>query len=98
MDQAVEASVDQRIDALDGLRGMAAIVVFLSHALFAFVPWLMRVHYPTAQSVFPEPGPMAAIAAWVPSHLYNGWLAVAVFFVLSGIVLASGSSSPGGVS
>jgi peptidoglycan/LPS O-acetylase OafA/YrhL len=81
------------IAALDGIRGTAAVMVFLSHALFAFAPWLMRVHYPTAQKAFPDPGPIAAVAAWAPSHLY---IAVAIFFVLSGIVLASGSSSTEG--
>lgn len=67
---------------LDGLRGIAAFAVVLSHLVFWF--------YPEGHIGSRAPSPSAA-ALWVfnsPfSFFYKGGYAVAVFFVLSGFVL-----------
>lgn len=70
-----------RIPSLDGLRGAAALVVLLHHALltmsgFAAVYWGL-----------PAPGFVAPFA-FTPLHaIWAGHEAVLVFFILSGVVL-----------
>jgi peptidoglycan/LPS O-acetylase OafA/YrhL len=61
LSKVTESTPDRRIATLDGLRGMAAVMVILSH-YFAEVP--------------------GGIAA-----LMFGWLAVDIFFVLSGFLI-----------
>lgn len=68
--------------ALEGLRGLAALVVVFSHCAWAFFPYL--------QSGMPTD----LLAGWEPliQHsplrvLYNGTFSVAIFFVMSGYVL-----------
>ncbi|WP_266171265.1 acyltransferase family protein [Dyella subtropica] len=68
--------------ALEGLRGIAALVVVLSHCAWAFFPYL-------------QSGVMAdKVAGWEPwlqesplRVLYNGTFSVAIFFAMSGYVL-----------
>lgn len=82
-----------RVLSFDGLRGVAALVVVLHHALLSY-PILRAVH---------EDGPAVAEAgslAWwmvhTPLHLFwAGGEAVFVFFVLSGAVLAMQTTKPG---
>lgn len=79
-----------RFMELEGLRGLAAIVVVLFHALLMFYPGLFY-------------GPEAYAGAWVQNMrlednlygspimgLFTGSFSVAIFFVLSGFVLSIG--------
>ena len=72
-----------RFRSLDGLRGFACLSVTLFHFFSAFQPRLI-----SEQSVAPY---------WISDTplgiFYNGGFAVAVFFVLSGFVVASASAS-----
>ena len=81
----MSVATSSRIRSLDGLRGIAAVVVLLAHAL-ALTPELAVPHV-TASSV--DPGNLVAWAMWhTPLHLlWAGPEAVYVFFILSGIVL-----------
>jgi peptidoglycan/LPS O-acetylase OafA/YrhL len=75
----------ERLPALDGLRGVAALVVLLHHVVRVF---------PTLGATVPLPSslashPWARLLAYTPLHLmWAGSEAVLVFFVLSGFVLA----------
>jgi len=75
-----------RISSLDGLRGLAALVVVFAHAIFASVPALAD-GFRTG-----DPGPASAglrALLYTPLHIvWAGQEAVMVFFVLSGFVLA----------
>lgn len=62
-----------RLAALDGLRGIAALVVALHHIFFHFAPW------PYA------PGPLGPLVDWIA---HSGWTLVDLFFILSGFVFA----------
>jgi peptidoglycan/LPS O-acetylase OafA/YrhL len=68
----------RRINHLDGLRGLAAVVVVVFHYLSAFVPALMPNQ--TAYPYWLTDTPLAV--------LFNGPFAVVVFFVLSGFVVS----------
>jgi peptidoglycan/LPS O-acetylase OafA/YrhL len=73
-----------RVDSLDGLRGVAAIVVLVHHSLL-LVPRFASPYY------FDERVDNAFVWAmtYTPLHLiWMGTEAVFVFFVLSGVVLA----------
>jgi peptidoglycan/LPS O-acetylase OafA/YrhL len=74
-----------RLGALDGLRGLAAVVVFAHHALILLYGPLAGVnehHWPVRpQLVFRAM--QRTPVAWV----FNGTFAVSFFFVLSGFVL-----------
>jgi len=75
-----------RVHALDGLRGLAALVVVLHHALLASAPNLASVY-----SVSPSAslGKVEWLLAYTPLHIvWAGQEFVVVFFVLSGFVLS----------
>lgn len=75
----------ERLSSLDGLRGVAAVVVLVHHALLT-VPYLSRAYYPDRAPV-PE-GSAAWWLAYTPLHLvWAGTEAVFLFFVLSGLVV-----------
>ncbi len=71
----------RRMLYLDGLRGWAALVVVFHHLELSFAPALQG---PT-DAVSPILGPFSFVA--------DGPLAVAIFFILSGIVLAAATES-----
>ncbi|MCX7116936.1 MAG: acyltransferase [Legionellales bacterium] len=74
----------RRIDYLDGLRGIACLVVFLSH--------FMGFYYPASLT-----GEIAQVHSswdlfWIRTpfnFFFNGSFAIAVFFILSGFVLSA---------
>ncbi len=71
--------------ALDGLRGVAALVVVVHHALLC-VPALAEPYYGGTPSTAADP--VAWLLTWTPLHVvWAGGEAVFVFFVLSGYVL-----------
>ena len=79
--QAVRTSSSQRLPSLDGLRGIAAMVVVVHHALLT---------WPVLYAQYT--GPNRESATWwltfTPLHItWAGREAVTVFFILSGIVL-----------
>jgi len=76
--------------ALEGLRGIAALVVVLSHAVYTFFPFL--------QNCNPEylKRPWEQLAVQFPRTFYSGTFAVCIFFVMSGYVLAKAFFNGGG--
>jgi peptidoglycan/LPS O-acetylase OafA/YrhL len=71
--------VKERLNHLDGLRGIAAVIVVVFHGMSALVPWLV-----------PDQQNSAAWIAYSPiAVLWNGTFAVSVFFVLSGFVVTN---------
>lgn len=74
-----------RLHSLDGLRGVAALVVLLHHPLL-LLPSLATVYY--AVDAPPALGTLAWVASYTPVHLvWAGTEAVYLFLVLSGVVL-----------
>lgn len=74
----------ERFDALDGLRGVAALIVVVYHFMSAFLPGLVPMYSPS-------------VPGWVDSPIgifFNGTFSVYVFFVLSGFVLSGSSLRP----
>lgn len=78
------AQSGHHMDYLDGLRGVAAFIVVISHFVVGFYPTLFdgidsRAHVRNSIEVIISKSPLNII--------YSGNLAVCVFFVLSGYVL-----------
>lgn len=74
-----------RLRSLDGLRGVAALIVVLHHSLL-LIPELSAQYY--THDAVDTSGPIAWLLTYTPLHLiWQGQTAVYVFFVLSGIVL-----------
>ena len=72
-----------KLSSLEGLRGIASFIVVIDHYILAFFPAMFfplkyAFHYPIEK----------VIASTPLSILYNGDLAVVIFFVLSGFVLS----------
>lgn len=80
------AKADKRIFYLDGLRGLAAFIVLISHVIVAFYPALYFGAEGRAGFEFED---------WLSKSpffvIYSGTFAVFVFFVLSGFVIAGSS-------
>ena len=75
----------RRLQHLDGIRGIAALIVVVFHYLSAFVPALTPDQ--TANPYWLSDTPLAV--------LFNGPFAVIVFFVLSGFVVSKAAHSHG---
>jgi len=73
----------RKIEYLDGLRGIAAFVVVISHFVQIFYPALLKSEPNLIHNTF-EP----ALSKTPVNLLYNGNFAVCIFFVLSGFVLS----------
>ena len=80
---------NQREEQLDGLRGIAALVVINSHFICAFFPYLNSKFFP---EIFSNSNTNSVLIRFLQSPpfsiFFNGHAAVCVFFVLSGYVLA----------
>ncbi|MFA9376716.1 MAG: acyltransferase family protein [Lachnotalea sp.] len=75
---------EKRLSYLEGLRGLAAIMVFLCHFGYAFYNAL----YSTKLSQAHLPGNLDVLIAVSPLNvLYNGKVAVRIFFLLCGYVI-----------
>lgn len=68
--------------ALEGLRGIAALVVVLSHAVFTFFPFLQTCNPGYLKQTWEQ------VAVQFPHTLFNGTFSVCIFFVMSGYVLS----------
>lgn len=78
------AAQPQRLSSLDGLRGIAAVVVLIHHALLT-LPQLADAYYD--MDGLSEIS-LAWILTYTPLHVFwAGAEAVSLFFILSGIVL-----------
>ena len=72
----------------DGLRGVAALNVALTHFIAAFLPAILHKNYPAIFSVNPAPDTAFELATSpLASLFYNGHFSVLIFFALSGYVL-----------
>lgn len=69
-------------NALEGLRGLAALMVVLSHCVFTFYPYLQNCNPEFIKQQW------ETVAAQFPRTLYNGGFAVCIFFAMSGYVLS----------
>lgn len=79
------AARPSRERSLDGLRGLAALVVVLHHSLLC-IPALADPYFPSTRNA--PVGSLARALTWTPLHLvWAGGEAVLLFFVLSGYVL-----------
>lgn len=79
VESAPKDSQQKRIVALDGLRGLAALIVVMFHFLYMLVP-----------TAIPAPSQTPFILTDTPlGILWNGRFAVSIFFVLSGFVIAA---------
>jgi peptidoglycan/LPS O-acetylase OafA/YrhL len=72
-----------RLGQLDGLRGVAALVVVAHHYFLAFAPAMQPIRATRPHWLFDTPLALA----------YNGGFAVAIFFVVSGFVVANAGAA-----
>lgn len=85
--EAVAVADPARLTSLDGLRGVAAVVVVLCHALL-IVPQMAAS---IAKGAEPAPGTLEWMLLRTPLRVFTmGAEAVMIFFVLSGFVLTLG--------
>ncbi|AIC13272.1 acyltransferase [Xylella fastidiosa subsp. morus] len=74
--------------SVDGLRGIAAFNVAVSHFVAAFLPSMLHKNYPSTFGKNQHPsGLFDVLTSPMVSIFYNGHFAVLIFFVLSGYVL-----------
>lgn len=72
----------------DGLRGVAALNVVLTHFVSAFLPTMLHKNFPFAFPANPAPSTaFDVVTSPLATLFYNGQLAVLIFFALSGYVL-----------
>lgn len=76
-----------RVLALEGVRGIAAIIVVIFHVLISFFP---AVYYSPTMGTFAVSGFERFVYSTPLYAPINGRFAVAVFFILSGFVLSVG--------
>lgn len=76
-----------KIKYIEGIRGLAAIIVVLHHYTLAFYPAL---NFGDSNQTNFGNGSLELLFANTPLNLiYNGGFAVSVFFILSGFVLSN---------
>lgn len=81
MSSPVSTGPPGRLDALESIRGLAALCVVFSHLAWTF--------WPQAQLSRSTASPVLAILTQSPLRIvYDGNFAVRIFFVLSGVVLS----------
>lgn len=84
------ARTGPRVTALDGLRGIAATIVFIEHFMLT-IPVFSDVFMQSASTANPANLTPASLAWWLsytPLHIiWQGTGAVYIFFILSGYVL-----------
>jgi peptidoglycan/LPS O-acetylase OafA/YrhL len=84
VDKAAPARLTDRMQSLDGLRGVAALIVVFAHAMLT-QPFFWTLHFG------PHTSPRTAIETWIADTpfrlLWSGSAPVILFFVLSGFVL-----------
>ncbi|CDN51176.1 acyltransferase family protein [Neorhizobium galegae] len=82
-------NVEMRNRAADGLRGIASVVVALSHFVHAFWPALMRNDSADPELNVQRMTLIERVLGSPPATIFfNGHFAVLIFFVLSGFVLS----------
>src|SRR5687767_11167726 len=75
-----------KLEFLDGVRGVAAIIVVLHHFGIAFFP---AINFLDPEKIHLGNGQLELTIAKTPLNIFfNGGFAVSVFFVLSGFVLS----------
>ncbi len=75
----------KKLGYLESLRGLAALIVVFNHFAIAFYPALF---FGATEPVHTEKGIEVLISGTPLNLFYNGAFAVALFFILSGFVLA----------
>ena len=72
---------------LEGIRGLAAIIVVLHHYILAFYPAMSSAN---EAQIHNETSYFEEVMAQIPLNIfYNGGFAVCIFFILSGYVLSN---------
>ena len=74
-----------RIEALEGVRGIAALIVAIFHFCSGFLPHIVPDRQPNASPSWLVDTPL--------EFFYNGPFAVTIFFVLSGFVIANAAAN-----